>query len=297
MTLAASSTRQASLSCSGSAPGRSLSRATATSSGDKSRMRMGDLPLEWWSAGAIVSAHLGERVRLPGHGPRHDPPPGCGHPTPGHRRRAPVRAPGGPIRRRRPPTGRRPRRRDARSPRVPLVRLLPAGPGPRGQTATGSCSSRTPSRAWVRCLQRSRWRPGASATRPTADPAGPCEGPALGQPTRRRGPGRQLPTWSSRSVAVPAVYLTSERITIASPATSGTTSQMAPATAEVGPLLTAHVAVEESALRVVEVHPRLQVAEPLLAGGEESEDRRQHATNRRSTRRSRRPSCGSARRA
>jgi erythromycin esterase-like protein len=27
---------------------------------DKSRMRMGDLPLEWWSAGAIVSAHLGD---------------------------------------------------------------------------------------------------------------------------------------------------------------------------------------------------------------------------------------------
>jgi len=27
---------------------------------DKSRMQMGDLPLEWWSAGAIVSAHLGE---------------------------------------------------------------------------------------------------------------------------------------------------------------------------------------------------------------------------------------------
>ena len=27
---------------------------------DKSRMRMGDLPVEWWSAGAIVSAHLGE---------------------------------------------------------------------------------------------------------------------------------------------------------------------------------------------------------------------------------------------
>jgi erythromycin esterase-like protein len=27
---------------------------------DKSRMRMGDLPLEWWSAGAIVSAQLGE---------------------------------------------------------------------------------------------------------------------------------------------------------------------------------------------------------------------------------------------
>jgi erythromycin esterase-like protein len=27
---------------------------------DKSRMQMGDLPLEWWSAGAIVSAHLGQ---------------------------------------------------------------------------------------------------------------------------------------------------------------------------------------------------------------------------------------------
>ncbi|MFF4880831.1 erythromycin esterase family protein [Micromonospora sp. NPDC000668] len=27
---------------------------------DKSTMRMGDLPLEWWSAGAIVSAHQGE---------------------------------------------------------------------------------------------------------------------------------------------------------------------------------------------------------------------------------------------
>jgi erythromycin esterase-like protein len=27
---------------------------------DKSTMRMGDLPLEWWSAGAIVSAQLGE---------------------------------------------------------------------------------------------------------------------------------------------------------------------------------------------------------------------------------------------
>jgi erythromycin esterase-like protein len=27
---------------------------------DKSTMRMGDLPLEWWSAGAIVSAHLGD---------------------------------------------------------------------------------------------------------------------------------------------------------------------------------------------------------------------------------------------
>ena len=28
---------------------------------DMSSMRMGDLPLEWWSAGAIVSAQLGER--------------------------------------------------------------------------------------------------------------------------------------------------------------------------------------------------------------------------------------------
>src|SRR3981189_342594 len=28
---------------------------------DKSTMRMGGLPLEWWSAGAIVSAHLGDR--------------------------------------------------------------------------------------------------------------------------------------------------------------------------------------------------------------------------------------------
>jgi erythromycin esterase-like protein len=27
---------------------------------DKSTMRMGDLPVEWWSAGAIVSAHLGQ---------------------------------------------------------------------------------------------------------------------------------------------------------------------------------------------------------------------------------------------
>jgi erythromycin esterase-like protein len=27
---------------------------------DKSTMRMGDLPLEWWGAGAIVSARLGE---------------------------------------------------------------------------------------------------------------------------------------------------------------------------------------------------------------------------------------------
>jgi erythromycin esterase-like protein len=27
---------------------------------DKSTMRMGDLPLEWWSAGAIVNAHLGD---------------------------------------------------------------------------------------------------------------------------------------------------------------------------------------------------------------------------------------------
>ncbi|MFG2244725.1 erythromycin esterase family protein [Spirillospora sp. NPDC048823] len=27
---------------------------------DKSSMRMGDLPLEWWSAGAIVNSHLGE---------------------------------------------------------------------------------------------------------------------------------------------------------------------------------------------------------------------------------------------
>ncbi|SCF16789.1 Erythromycin esterase homolog [Micromonospora coriariae] len=27
---------------------------------DRSRMRMGDLPVEWWSAGAIVNAHLGQ---------------------------------------------------------------------------------------------------------------------------------------------------------------------------------------------------------------------------------------------
>jgi erythromycin esterase-like protein len=27
---------------------------------NKSRMRRGDLPLEWWGAGAIVSAHLGD---------------------------------------------------------------------------------------------------------------------------------------------------------------------------------------------------------------------------------------------
>jgi erythromycin esterase-like protein len=28
---------------------------------EKSSMRMGGVPLEWWSAGALVSAHLGER--------------------------------------------------------------------------------------------------------------------------------------------------------------------------------------------------------------------------------------------
>ncbi|GAA1248401.1 hypothetical protein GCM10009579_02520 [Streptomyces javensis] len=40
-------------------------------------------------------------VRLRDHGPRHGPPPGSGHSATGHRRRTPVRAPGGPLRHRR----------------------------------------------------------------------------------------------------------------------------------------------------------------------------------------------------
>lgn len=100
---------------------------------DKSRMRMGDLPLEWWSAGAIVSARLGEGYAFLATALgtiRHQ---GVERPAPGHRRGAAVRAPAAALPRRRPPAGRRARRRDARSPRVPLVRLLPAGPGPPGQ--------------------------------------------------------------------------------------------------------------------------------------------------------------------
>ena len=54
---------------------------------DKSSMRMGGAPLEWWSAGAIVSAHLGDGLRLPRHRPRHDPPPRRGHAAAGHPRR------------------------------------------------------------------------------------------------------------------------------------------------------------------------------------------------------------------
>lgn len=51
----------------------------------------------------------GRGVRLPRHGPRHDPTPGRGRPGAGQRRRAAVRAPGGPLPRRRGGAGRRPR--------------------------------------------------------------------------------------------------------------------------------------------------------------------------------------------
>ncbi|WP_443047199.1 erythromycin esterase family protein [Streptomyces sp. KMM 9044] len=51
----------------------------------------------------------GREVRLPGHGSRHHPPPGSGHPVPGHRRGSAVRAPSGPLPHRRPPAGRPPR--------------------------------------------------------------------------------------------------------------------------------------------------------------------------------------------
>jgi erythromycin esterase-like protein len=100
---------------------------------NKSRMRMGDLPLEMVERRRDRQRPPGRRVRLPGRSPRHDPPPRRARPTSGHHRGAAVRAAGGPVRRRRPPTGHRPRRRDARSPRVPLVRLLPVGPRPGGQ--------------------------------------------------------------------------------------------------------------------------------------------------------------------
>ena len=75
----------------------------------------------------------GRGVRRPGHGPRHDPPPRGGRPAPGHHRGAAVRAPAAALPGRPPPAGRRARRRDTRPPRVPLVRLLPAGPGAPGQ--------------------------------------------------------------------------------------------------------------------------------------------------------------------
>ena len=100
---------------------------------DKSTMRMGDLPLEWWSAGAIVSAHLGEGYAVLAtalgtirhHGVDTPPPDtieGLLYALPRQRclvdpRRLAAVA----------------RRRDARPPRVPLVRLLPAGPGAPGQ--------------------------------------------------------------------------------------------------------------------------------------------------------------------
>ncbi len=69
----------------------------------------------------------------------------------------------------------------------------------------------------------------------------------------------------------------------ARPTASGTTSQITPATPS---WPTAHRSVDplnRARLGVVEVHPRLQVAEPVLDGGQQHEHGRQHAASRRST--------------
>ena len=77
---------------------------------DKSTMRMGDLPLEWWSAGAIVSAHLGEEYAFLATALgtiRHQ---GVDDPPPDTVEGLLYALPEEPLPRRRPPAGRRPRR-------------------------------------------------------------------------------------------------------------------------------------------------------------------------------------------
>jgi hypothetical protein len=124
---------------------------------NKSRMRMGDLPLEWWSAGAIVSAHLGDGYAFLATALgtiRHD---GVDTPPPDTIEGLLYALPEDRYVVERPPTGHRPRRRDARSPRVPLPRLLPARPSPLASNDE-SCSSRTPRRASLLSVQRSNHR-------------------------------------------------------------------------------------------------------------------------------------------
>ncbi len=67
---------------------------------DKSTMRMGGVPVEWWSAGAIVDARLGAEYAFLATAVGTIPHRGVRHPGPGHDRRNPLRAPGGPVRRR-----------------------------------------------------------------------------------------------------------------------------------------------------------------------------------------------------
>ena len=67
--------------------------------------------------------------------------------------------------------------------------------------------------------------------------------------------------------------------------------------AELLPVLRRQRALEEPGDGEVDVDPRLQVAEPLLEGGELAEQRPAGPASRRSRPRSRQPSCGRARRA
>ena len=100
----------------------------------------GRQPLEWWSAGAIVTPTW-RGVRLPGHGPRHDPPPRRGHPAPGHLEGLLYALPEDrsliDARRLAAALG------DAARPACPPGSATPRWTRPTWPTSTGSCSSRT----------------------------------------------------------------------------------------------------------------------------------------------------------
>lgn len=92
---------------------------------EKSTMRLWEGPVEWWSAGALVSARLGKEYAFVAtalgtirHRGVDTPPPDTVEGL--------LRAPRGSLRHRRPGAGHRPRGHTARAPRLPLVRLCPA---------------------------------------------------------------------------------------------------------------------------------------------------------------------------
>ncbi|CAM5584964.1 Erythromycin esterase family protein OS=Streptomyces rimosus subsp. rimosus (strain ATCC/ DSM 40260 / JCM 4667 / NRRL 2234) OX=1265868 GN=SRIM_035210 PE=4 SV=1 [Streptomyces rimosus subsp. rimosus] len=96
----------------------------------KSTMRMWDHPLlEWWSAGALVNARLGEDYAFVATalGTIHHR--GVGTPPPDTIEGLLYALPGGPLPRQPHPTVHRPRRHTTRSPRVTLVRVCAAGAG------------------------------------------------------------------------------------------------------------------------------------------------------------------------
>ena len=114
----------------------------------------------------------------------------------------------------------------------------------------------------------------------TTSQASGCMATACQSPTTPEdvvdGPGARNPFTTSSDISVEGTYFTSARRTARRPRASGTQSHTSVATPSCCQYSAGHRGVEEPGDGEVDVDPRLQVAEPLLEGGQRAERHRQH---------------------